>query len=352
VLLDSQVDFDIIPEDYLANCTVDRKRLVLNQEDYHVFIVPQATMLPRAVVDKLHSFAVQGLPVWCIGSKPTHTCEGEPIPQEMLAQFELIKLDKLPAAIRFRGFADVTAVGENTKWLRVYHYSRNGGHVVMLTNEGIHGPVNAKLRLRDFKGGDFVRYDPMENKAVRDTAKRQIEISLPVYGSEMLFFGDIDMEGIFPAERKNWAALALKAPSWKVSYAAAEDFVPGEACPDAFGEEETVTKLFNVIRKKKKFAGFVRYETEFTAPGEGMDRREYGLDLGQVGEVAYVWVDGQSAGERIIPPYRFRFTAIPGQKVKLCVVTTSHLGYAMQDHFSAYVPFEPVGLMGPVVLEG
>ena len=352
VLLDAQVDFDIIPEDYLNNCTVSNKRLVLNQEDYHVFLVPQATMLPRAVVDKLHEFAVQGLPVWCIGSKPTHTCEGDPIPADMLAQFELIKLDKLPAAMRFRGFADVTAVGENTKWLRVYHYSRNGGHVVMLTNEGIHGAVNAKLRLRDFSGGNFVRYAPLENTAVLDSAKRQIEIDLPVYGSEMLFFGDIDMEGIAPAEKKNWNKLDVKPQFWKISYAAPEDFVPSDHCPDAFGPEETVTELFNVIRKKKKFAGFVRYETEITIPGDGAESQEYGLDLGQVGEVAYVWVDGQPVGERIIPPYRFTFNAVPGQTVKLCVVTTSHLGYALQDAFSAYVPFEPVGLIGPVTLEG
>ena len=352
VLLDAQLDFDIIPEDYLDDCAVSNKRLVLNQEDYHVFIIPQATMLPRAVMDKLHSFAVQGLPVWCIDSKPTHTCEGDPIPQDMLAQFELIELDKLPTAMRFRGFADVTAVGENTKWLRVYHYSRNGGHVVMLTNEGIHGAVNAKLRLRDFPGGDLVRYDPMENKAVREKANRQIDIELPVYGSEMLFFGDIDMENILPIEPKNWNTLPLNNLVWKISYAAPEDFVPGGSCPDAFGPEETVTTLFNVIRKKKKFAGFVRYEAEITIPCDGTESREYGLDLGQVGEVAYVWVDGQSVGERIIPPYRFTFNALPGQTVKLCVVTTSHLGYAQQDIFSAYVPFEPVGLIGPVTLEG
>jgi len=352
VLLDNQLDFDIVPEDYLDNCTVSGKRLLLNQEDYRVFIVPQATMLPRAVVEKLHSFAIQGLSVWCIGSKPTHTCEGDPIPQEMLSQFELMELEKLPAAMRFRGFADVVAVGENTKWLRVYHYSRNGGHVVMVTNEGIHGPVKAKLSLRDFRGGDFVRYDALENKAVRDTTKREIEISLPVYGSEMLFFGDIDMDGIFPAEEKKWEKLPLEELVWNVSFCAPEEYAPGDECPAAFGEEESVTELYNVIRKKKRFAGFVRYETEFTVPGEGMDRREYGLDLGQVGEVAYVWVDGQKAGERIIPPFRYRFTAIPGRKVKLCVVTTSHLGYAVQDHFSSFVPFEPVGLLGPVTVEG
>ena len=352
VLLDSQLDFDIVPEDYLDNCSVEHKRLLLNGEDYRVFIVPQATVLPHGVVDKLHRFAIQGLPVWCIGSKPTHTCEGDPIPKDMLDQFEVMELDKLPAAMWFRGYGDVVATGENTKALRVYHYSRGGGHVVMVTNEGIHGEVKAKLRIKDFRGGDFVRYDALENRAVRDTAKGEIEVCLPVYGSEMLFFGDIDMEGIFPAEEKNWEKLAVKLSGWKVSFCPPEDFAPDENCPAPFGEEETVTELYNVVRKKKKFAGFVRYETEFTVPGQGMDRREYGLDLGRVGEVAYVWVDGQAAGERIIPPYRFRFTAIPGKTVKLCVVTTSHLGYEQQDYFSSYVPFEPVGLLGPVTVEG
>jgi hypothetical protein len=351
VLLDNQIDFDIVSEDYLEQCSVADKRLLLNQEDYRVFIVPQATVLPRAVVEKLHSFALQGLPVWCVDSKPVATCEGDPIPADVLAQFEVMELSKLPLAMRYRGFEDVTALGENTKWLRVYHYSRNGGHVIMLTNEGIHGEVKAKLRLKDFSGGDFVRYDALENRVVRDNAKREIDICLPVYGSELLFFGDIDMDGLFPVMEKSWQKQEMKSLSWKLSFAGVDDYVPGEECPAAFGEEETVTKLYNVVRKKKRFAGFVRYETEFTAPGKGMDRREYGLDLGQVGEVAYVWVDGQKAGERIIPPYRFRFTAIPGQKVKLCVVTTSHLGYAVQDHFSSYMPFEPVGMLGPVALE-
>lgn len=350
-LLDNQIDFDIIPEDYLDNCVVSDKRLLLNGEDYRVFIVPQAAMLPRTVVEKLHGFAVQGLPVWCVGSKPTHTCESDPIPKDVLAQFTVMKLDKLPLAMRYRGFDDVTALGENTKWLRVYHYSRGGGHGVMVTNEGIHGPVKAKLKLRDFRGGDFIRYDAMENKAVRDRAKQEIEIELPVYGSELLFFGDMDMEGILPAVKRDWEKVELKDLKWKVSFAGVDDYAPEDCCPAAFGEEEMVTKLYNVARKKKRFAGFVRYETELTLPGEGMDRREYGLDLGQVGEVAYVWVDGQKAGERIIPPYRFRFAAVPGQTVKLCVVTTSHLGYAMQDHLSAYVPFEPVGLLGPVTLK-
>ena len=350
-LLDEQIDFDIVPEDYLDNCVVENRVLKLSGEDYKVFVVPRATMLPRAVVEKLCGFAREGLSVWCVGSKPEYTCEGDPIPQDMLARFEVIELDKLPAAIRYRGYEDVTAVGENSRWLRVYHYSRNGGHVLMLTNEGIHGPVKVKLKARDFRGGDFVRYDAMENKAVRDRADREFDIDLPVYGSELLFFGDIDMTGIPDKEEKIWNKLPLGKLAWNVSFAAPEDYKPGDTCPAPFGEEQTLAELVSIVRLKKRFAGFVRYETELTVPGKSGDKKQYCLDLGRVGEVAYVWVNGEKLGERIIPPYRFCFEAEAGEKLQLCVVTTSHLGYEQQDGFSAYMTFEPVGLLGPVALE-
>ena len=86
--------------------------------------------------------------------------------------------------------------------------------------------------------------------------------------------------------------------------------------------------------------------------GSGSEEETFRLDLGRVGEVAEVWLDGKKLGQRIIPPYRFEFTAKPGAQLKLCVVTTSHLGYAQQDGFSAYLGFDPVGLLGPVALEG
>ena len=352
VLTLAQLDFDIVPEDYLEKAAVEMNILKLNQEEYRVFLVPYAKMLPRAVVEKLYRFALQGLPVWCIDGKPEYTCEGDPIPGDMRAQFRTIALEKLAVAMRYHGFEDVTAAGENTHELRVYHYSRNGGHVLMLTNEGIHEAVTAKLRVRDFSGGEFVRYDAMENIAVLDSAEREIAVHIPPYGSELLFFGELDMSGIPQKLEKKWEKLPLEELSWRVSFANVDDYAPNEECPAAFGREETVAQLYNIVRKKKKFAGFVRYETELTIPGVGGEAREYRLDLGRVGEVAYVWVNGKKLSQRIIPPYRFTFAAKPGERMKLCVVTTSHLGYQQQDSFSAYLSFDPVGLLGPVELEG
>jgi hypothetical protein len=314
--------------------------------------MPYAKRLPRAVVEKLYDFALKGLPVWCIDGKPEATCEGDLIPADMLAQFQVIALEKLPIAMRYQGFEDVTALGENTEHLRVYHYSRGGGHALMLTNEGIHSDVKAKLSVRDFSGGEFVRYDAMENNAVRDCAEKEIELCIPPYGSELIFFGDIETKNIPEKTEKVWKKLPLEELSWQVSFAGVDDYQPGEECPAAFGEEEQVAKLYNIVRKKKQFAGFVRYETELTIPGTGSEEETFRLDLGRVGEVAEVWLDGKKLGQRIIPPYRFEFAAKPGTQLKLCVVTTSHLGYAQQDGFSAYLGFDPVGLLGPVALEG
>ena len=352
LLTNSQIDYDIVPEDYLDCAAVENRQLKLNQETYRVFLMPYAKRLPRAVVEKLYDFALKGLPVWCIDGKPEATCEGDLIPADMLAQFRVIALEKLPIAMRYQGFEDVTALGENTEHLRVYHYSRGGGHALMLTNEGIYGDVKAKLSVRDFSGGEFVRYDAMENQAVRDCAEKEIELCIPPYGSELIFFGDIETKNIPEKTEKVWKKLPLEELSWRVSFAGVDDYQPGEECPAAFGEEEQVAKLYNIVRKKKQFAGFVRYETELTIPGTGSEEETFRLDLGRVGEVAEVWLDGKKLGQRIIPPYRFEFAAKPGAQLKLCVVTTSHLGFAQQDGFSAYLGFDPVGLLGPVALEG
>lgn len=350
VLTQAQLDFDIIPEDYLEKCTVENGLLKLNQEEYRVFIVPYARMLPKAIVDQLTGFVLQGLPVWFVDGKPERTCEGDAIGANVLVHFQVMALDKLPLAMRYRGFEDLTAVGENTQNLRVYHYSRRGGHALFVTNEGIHGDVMATLRVRDFAGGEFVRYDPMENRACRDCSEKEIVIHLPPYGSEMLLFGALDLTDIPEKAKPTYVQLPVEPLPWRVSTATPEEYTPGEACPAPFDGEEMVVELYNIVRKKAKFSGFVRYETELTLPGTDSEAQKYRLDLGRVGEVAYLWVNGEKLGEKIVPPYCFEFTAMPGEKISVCVVTTSHLGYEMQDCFSAYLSFEPVGLLGPVTL--
>ena len=342
VLMEDQIDYDIIPEDYLKEAVVKDNVLWLNGESYRLFVLPYAHTLPAAVVEQFAVFARAGLPVWCVNGTPEKTAEGDAIPQEIRDLFRVVELERLADEIRAAHLDDMAFDGTLGQDLRVYHYSRNGGHALFVTNEGIRGKTEGTLRLRDFKGGELVRYDPMENKAWRDRVDCDIPISLEPYGAVLLFFGDLGDVSALPRyedAQPVWTDAAVGP--WAISFAAPEVFDP--AAPDfsVFTEEEMADELYNIIRKHTRYAGFVKYETTLTLPTGAC-----ALDLGQVGETCWVWIDGERVGERIAPPYRFPISA--EGKVRLTVVTTSHLGYVKQDKFSAYLPFEPVGLLGPI----
>ena len=343
VLTENQIDFDVIPEDYLNDARVKDGKLYLNGESYRLFVLPYAKVLPAAVVETFAAFAKAGLPVWCVGGTPEKTAEGAPICAETRSLFREVALEDLAKEIRRAALDDLTYTGTCGEDLRVYHYSRNGGHVLFVTNEGITKTAEGILRLSAFDGGKIVRYDPMDNRAWQETSDGAMKIRLEPYGSMILFFGDLgDTEALpvytdLPAD---WQKAAVGP--WAISFASPEAYDP--AAPDfsAFEGAETTETLYNIIRRQKKYAGFVKYETTLTLPEAGT----YELDLGQVGEVCWVFADGKPVGDAIMPPYRF---SVAGSgDVHLTVVTTSHLGYAMQDHFSAYLTFEPVGLLGPV----
>jgi hypothetical protein len=68
-------------------------------------------------------------------------------------------------------------------------------------------------------------------------------------------------------------------------------------------------------------------------------------------ETAELWVNGEPAGVRICPPYRFDIGGLlrPGAN-RLRVEVTNTLVKQHPDFFSRYAPQEPSGLLGPVRL--
>ena len=75
------------------------------------------------------------------------------------------------------------------------------------------------------------------------------------------------------------------------------------------------------------------------------------LDLGAVFETAEVWVNGQAAGSRICPPYRFEIESLVrlGSNTLVVEVTTT-LAKQLRDVLSRFAQQEPIGLLGPVRL--
>lgn len=343
ILTENQIDFDVIPEDYLDKAFVENGLLHLNGETYRLFILPYAKALPAGIVKKFTDFARAGLPVWCVNGLPETTAEGELLAPQQLESLRVVLLEQLADTIIAEELHSLKFTGIDRENLRAYHYSRNGGHAVFLTNNSIRGCVDGQLILPGCTDRQIVRYNPMENRASKVDYSGKISLRLEEYGSIVLLYGDLGNTDPLPAYREpqvQWQNAAN--PSWQISFTPLNTFDPAHPDLTVFGETEESDTLYNIVRKHKNYVGFVKYETILPLLEEG----DYRLDLGEVGESAWVWIDGQPIGDAFIPPYRFAFHG--KGDVRLTVVTTSHLGYGVQDGFSAYLDFEPVGLLGPV----
>ena len=68
-------------------------------------------------------------------------------------------------------------------------------------------------------------------------------------------------------------------------------------------------------------------------------------------EAAEVFVNGESAGVRIVPPYVFDVSGLKPGINDLTVIVSNNSGHRERDDFSRYLHFEPSGLLGPVVLK-
>ena len=107
--------------------------------------------------------------------------------------------------------------------------------------------------------------------------------------------------------------------------------------------------LVNITGRRElpNFSGNIRYEWQQKIAGPG----KYLLDLGRVGEAAEVFVNGESTGIRIVPPYVFDISTVKPGTNKLTVIVSNNSGHRERDDFSRYLHFEPSGLLGPIVLK-
>lgn len=92
------------------------------------------------------------------------------------------------------------------------------------------------------------------------------------------------------------------------------------------------------------YSGTLRFTTEFTAPPEALSGPAW-VDLGAVGDIARVWLNGQACGQRAWRPYRLPVaSALRTGRNRLEVEVTNSMANAYDGSQL------PSGLLGPVTL--
>ena len=314
-LTEAQLEFDVLPIDYLLKSESDKGKLSVNSCRFESVIVPFSEYLSEEVLKKLSSLASEGVKIIWVGEKTTKTAEGGSFVSDFGA---VSKLSELGRYIRENVGCDIS-LSSPFRHLRFCHRTDGEADVYMLFNESVDETFEGKI---DFSAkGEMLVYDAYENTLFTCPDGK---FRLEPYESRFVIFG-ANIKGKAPvtAEKKCTPGIC-----WSF-----------EVCGDKH------TELFNIAKKYTRFGGKVVYTAEFAGNKDAKI-----LDLGYVGETATVKLNGKILGTRIAPPYRFDVSGLLSDQNSLEVEVITHLGYARRDEFSSYLGMEPLGLLGPVEL--
>jgi len=335
-LTNNLIDFDVVPYDALINATVSNGKLLINGEDYGALIISESEIFPISRLKCFENLAKAGLPVIFTDSLPERSSENENI-DSLLPSFVTVKTKELCAYLRNRGLCHVSGKGQGLKDLRFYHVSRDGREIYLFSNEGIRSNIDAFMQLCD--SGECLIYEPWDNKCYRGFS-RDGELRLSIEKGNMLFviFGD--------GEHPELPEFSIEADRRSLSLSF--DIAVKEEGETEFKVIVETSELFDISAPDRfpRFSGWIRYRTSL----ELLDGYSV-LDLGEVGEVAEVTLNGKYLGSRICAPYKFDLSSAAREgKNELEIIVTGNLAHRRRDKFSKFLQLPPTGIMGDIAL--
>ena len=348
LLTENQLDYDIIPTDYLMKAVVENHKIVINGESYPCLIIPHSKYLSLDMLKTARRLADEGAYVIFEGGVPEKAADEPELDITSFVKADehmlTLEMNEIVAYMYSKAMWDVMPE-KKLPYLRYFHYSHAGNELYMLTNEGIHDEIKTSVKINGLGECDYGVYDVFENKMYKKhTADGTIEVVLPPYNSLVYVFGELP-EGIEEYTEYTEKELIWLSDSYSVSTALEKDY------PN-FKHYKDINTLVNMAGKDElpRFSGHYRYEKTFTLESL-TDSAKYILDLGYVGECATVFVNGIKCGDKIAPPYTFDITnAVRQGSNELAIEVTTHYGYELRDQRSRYIMYEPAGLLGKTAI--
>jgi len=365
VLAEAQIDCDVVPYDSLAGAggRVANGRLLLGTESFRAVILPRVEALPTTVLSCLAELTEAGIPVLLLERWPEKPCSGDDkvfhkALERLQAAATLCNYTDLSGYLRRIGLCGLVPDAD-VLFLRHLHYRKEGMDLYFLFNEDLHQAVDTWVTVETTGTPEY--WDPLTGKQKIATYEvlpehTRVRVRLAPFESVFVVFENeivneaatlgVWPEGIWPEEAEKF--IIDMAGPWETSLATAEEY-------PSFTPEPALTSLgdWSLCKSLGRFAGTIRYETAFHLPANWRQEQAAALDLGEAFELVRVAVNGEEAGVRIAPPYRFSVTGLlyPGEnRLAIDVTNTLARSSPTPEPFSRYVALEPCGLLGPVRL--
>ena len=223
--------------------------------------------------------------------------------------------------------------------LRFYHLRRGRTDLYFFFNESVTETVDTDVMFREKGSCTFIdgAADRYYTVGSRDGS---LHLTLTPYESVLLVWNGLDGK-----ELSQPTVYGERKPLELIYDITLESCLE----PGVERHARTTDRLYNITsyNENPRFSGKIRYRTELTLDRAG----NYELDLGAVGQIAEVTLNGVSCGLRMCAPFRFELgEAVRTGKNELMITVSNTLVYEQRDPLSPALLIPASGLLGPVTL--
>ena len=343
-LYDRQIDCHVLPADLFARPDEYKASLArpfkVNRQEYEAVIVPGCESICEAAAAGLNTLAQAGLPVVFAQRKPSFVSDtGKALP-EALDACPVVPLEMLADQVLALGVNAPAVTPENNR-LRLLEIMGDTP-VVMLVNEGTEA-WSGTLRL-PYDLGDCFLYDAWSDRCFEAQRSADGCVSLTVEPLKSLFLVGGDCE--VPFAKKPVPGREIPLAGWKRQTCEGSEYPHfSEAVETALPDGQ------KLAQEQPEFSGFVRYETVFSLDAAA----KLLLTVESADEGVEVFLNGESAGIQIAPPFAFELEGRAGENLlRIEVATTLEREcYPMLDGYRKMLAKPPAcasGITGAVRL--
>lgn len=325
-LLDSHIDYDIIPADAVLQSEVIDGRLCINDEQYKMLAVPYSHYYSNELMNKLNDMQKNGLDVVFLRT----------LPDNCGYDFSVSTSETLECYYKAHHDCDIT-VNADFPLLRHYHIRRDNHDIFMFFNESVTDTADFTVNVGI--SGRFTRLDMLNGTETVEECNGTLKLNLEPYQSNIIVFGE-DRQ---PSRTYALENIENLKPEFKISaadYTNMSDFKPLITT----AELDDVAELDSMPR----FSGKLKYECKFTTTPHD----KCIIEFEHVSQNVRLYLNGRDCGIRICKPFRFDITDyIHDGQNELCAVVSNTLVFSLRDDFSKYQILQPSGIFGNITLE-
>jgi hypothetical protein len=343
IMAENQIDFHFVPIDVFEE--TDRygtklgKLLQINEKDYEVLIIPYMQFIPKILSDAISTLVNNGSKVIFLESLPEGICD---IKEELSVQVtscETVPLESLLDRLEELNLREILVYPEAKK-LRVLHY-KNENSIYYFVNES-DKTYTGKVKIS--QKGQAYSYDAWNNVLLKQDYSEteegmDLEIVLAPSESRIIVIAEVDENVLQLPIITDGEKISLNK-GWKRSICRSIEY------PN-FKEEKEIQEFKSLAEDKPEFSGYIRYENEF----ESRNDASAVLEITDAYEGVEVFINNNSAGIQILPPFVYNLTPLVKQGKNLLrieVATTLERENANSEE--ELKEMKPTGIIGEVNL--